>query len=620
MSGNGTNDTYQQACAIAQGLFPHQVEGVAFLLGRGKAILADDMGLGKTRQAVVAIQAGAPQGPYLVVCPASVKQNWAREITIVSPRARVQVISGKGDSAHLPQGGDSARPASDCWVVINYDLLAIHAAALHATAWAGLIFDEAHYLKNHTSQRSKQTRALVEAASGRGLADPAVYCLTGTPMTNRPRDLFPLLQLVGHSLGRSFLSFAKRYCAATQNQYGWVTDGASNLAELAVQLSGVMLRRNKEQVLDLPPKLRSWMPVEVPPETAGAEIREVVALLLGQQLGRSAEAGKSPGPQNRTRLTLLATLTKARLKLAKAKVVHTLDLVKSALDQNEKVIVFSGFDEPIKILKEKLGEAAVVLTGQTPVNKRQGLVDHFQQDPTVRVFLANIIAGGVGINLTAARQVIFNDLDWVPANHWQAEDRAYRIGQTGAVNVTYLVAEGTLDEFVKGVLEVKATLVAAVVEGQALGDGGTRDVLGELERLVGQLSPQLADTPAEELNEEAIYGLLRQAASAYAEEATAQLPPERACLVKGLPDGPAIPEQALRALARALSRPKASRYRVSSSSKPGKFYELQADLAGDVTCSCPGFEYRGMCSHARELKVALAGELPLPGGYSVVED
>ena len=142
-------------------------------------------------------------------------------------------------------------------------------------AWSGLVFDEAHYLKNHTSARSKLARQLAASfrlragvTADRAAAtsiEPVVYLLTGTPLTNRPRDLFVLLQLVGHSLGRSFLSFAKRYCAAERNDFGWQTRGASNLEELTVQLHGIMLRRSKDQVLALPPKLRTWLPV------AGAE-------------------------------------------------------------------------------------------------------------------------------------------------------------------------------------------------------------------------------------------------------------------------------------------------------------------------------------------------------------
>ena len=163
-----------RAKSLARGLFPHQVEGVAFLLRRRRAILADDMGLGKTRQAIIALHVAEPGGPYLIICPASVKRNWAREIEIALPGARVQMIAGKTDSA----------PLDAEWVIVNYDILSAHASRLTARRWLGVIFDEAHYVKNHQSQRSKHARAVVAAA-----ADPVVYALTGTPLTNRPRPV-----------------------------------------------------------------------------------------------------------------------------------------------------------------------------------------------------------------------------------------------------------------------------------------------------------------------------------------------------------------------------------------------------------------------------------------------
>ena len=135
-------EALQRATALADGLFPHQVEGLAFLLGRRRAILADDMGLGKTRQSIVAMREAAPEGPWLVVCPASVKRNWQREIhAAIGSDAAVTVV------------GDAAVPdaAFRGWVIINYDLLKKRVDALLALPWAGLIFDEAHYLKNHTS-------------------------------------------------------------------------------------------------------------------------------------------------------------------------------------------------------------------------------------------------------------------------------------------------------------------------------------------------------------------------------------------------------------------------------------------------------------------------------------
>jgi len=595
LAPNDLDDAYRQAVSLGEALFPHQIEGVAFLLGRRRAILADDMGLGKTRQAIVSLRHAAPGGPYLVVCPASVKRNWAREIEQAAPGASVRVVEGNG-----------AAPIADSeWTIVNYDVLSKHAGALGRVPWAGLVFDEAHYLKNHTSARSKLARQLAAHAEANATREPAVYLLTGTPLTNRPRDLFVLLQLVGHSLGRSFLSFAKRYCAAEKTDYGWKTDGASNLEELTVQLHGVMLRRSKDHVLTLPPKLRTWLPVDVPAGTGAREIRDVVALLLGRNVG-----GASVQDDSRARTQLLALLTKARQKLAVAKVGATADFVSGAIDQGEKVIVFSCFDEPLQSLAKDLGDAAVLLTGRTPTSKRQALVDRFQEDDTVRVFLANIIAGGIGLNLTAASQVVFNDLDWVPANHWQAEDRAYRIGQTRTVNVTYVVGSGTVDDFVQAVLETKGALVNAVVEGKALAADLSGSVLDELERALRAISPGLADTPATVADADVIERLLREASDALrahesrSEEGVASRRPEDIDALR----------RALEALARVLSGPAVNRYRIASTSQSGVSYLITADGA-DVTCSCPGFEYRGQCRHARDVKSALAAGSAVPAAY-----
>ena len=585
-----------RATSLAHGLFPHQVEGIAFLLRRRRAILADDMGLGKTRQAIVALRTAEPGGPYLVICPASVKRNWAREIEIAYPGASAQLIGSKSDNA----------PFDAEWVIVNYDILGPHAERLAAHPWRGIVFDEAHYIKNHTSQRSKNARALVEATD-----DPLVYLLTGTPLTNRPRDLFPLLQLCGHALGRSFLSFAKRYCAAVRNEYGWVTDGASNLDELAVQLHGIMLRRSKDDVLELPPKLRTWLSVDVPKGTGAKEISNAVRLLLGR--GKSDDRPRTRDAADRGRL--LAMLTVGRQKLAIAKTAHTIEFVENAVAQGEKVIVFSCFEGPIIQLHERFGDTAVVLTGSTPTAQRQTLVDRFQNDDSVRVFIANVIAGGIGFNLTAARHVVFNDLDWVPTNHWQAEDRAYRIGQTNTVHVTYMIGTDTIDDFVQQLLQLKADIVDAVVEGRALDSGAGGNLLEELQRLLHAMSPHLADVNVDDLDDADIARVLREAAAAAEKERAAtnlrqhDVAPQTRSLAM---------EQALRLLAQALATPSVRKYRVASASHPGQYHDLAVDHAGDVICSCPGFEYRGMCAHARDLKAALAKGKEPPVAYQPV--
>jgi SNF2 family DNA or RNA helicase len=593
-----TLDSHAAAVALADGLFPHQIEGVAFLLGRRRAILADDMGLGKTRQAIVSLRHLTPGGRRLVVCPASIKQNWAREISLVTPDASILVI-------------DRTAPASSTaeWVVVNYDILGRHVEDLLRVPWAALVFDEAHYLKNHTSARSKLSRQLTATAAA---ATPAlaVQLLTGTPLTSRPRDLFVLLQLAAHPLGRSFLSFAKRYCAAEKGEYGWKTGGASNVEELTVQLHGIMLRRSKDDVLALPPKLRTWLPVDVPSGTGARAITKVFELLAG----KDTRPASLRDVELRRRGKLLAFLVEARQALAVAKTTATLDFVRGAIDQGEKVIVFSCFDDPIQKLAKELGDTAVVVTGKTPSAMRQPLVDRFQHDADTRVFVANIVAGGTGLNLTAATQVVFNDLDWVPTNHWQAEDRAYRIGQTRTVNVTYFVARDTIDDFVQAVLETKAALVNAIVEGDALVQGSGGDVLDELQRVLHAISAGGDAGAGHRDDDELISQLLRRASDEF--RTVHRADPQRPAAMRGEREVQAL-ARALEALVKVLSGPSARRFRISSTSHQGVDHEVTV-VGADVTCSCPGFEYRGQCRHARDVKAALAAGEPVPRQYAEV--
>ena len=264
-------------------------------------------------------------------------------------------------------------------------------------------------------------------------------------------------------------------------------------------------------------------------------------------------------------------------------------------------------------IAKNFGESAVLLTGSKPSGKRQALVDRFQTDDTGRLFIANIVAGGIGLNLTAARQVVFNDLDWVPANHWQAEDRAYRIGQTSTVNVTYFTATGTVDEFVSQALAVKSGLIEAVVEGT--GDPSAMDgnLLTELEALVSGLSPAIASVADAESGEDPVDRLLREAvASMAAKDAPEPTRSARARLQQ-------LPAEAILALARALSGPTRQRYRVESSTRAGTYYDLDVQGGGDVTCTCSGFEYRGACNHSRALKSALANGGAIPAMFVAVE-
>lgn len=419
--------------ATYPGLYEHQVVGIASILSQDHFILADDMGLGKTRQAVIAaIERG---GRTLVICPASLKTNWEREIRAVDPQATVRIVNGSGP--HLER----------TWNIINYDILKKWRQELKRLPFDTVIVDEAHYIKND-SQRSGQ---VIGYSSGRGklrryhdgLAERAkhVICMTGTPIMSRPRELFNLLRAIHHPLGSDFWRFAKRYCGARNNGWGWDFSGASHLDELAAKVAGNFLQRKKESCLDLPGKVRFYQPVDV---SAGDLFRY---RQLEQEL-------KEENP--------LGTLQTLRVLTAKLAVPATIDRLESILESDEKALVFSCFTEPIDRIKARFGDSAVIIDGRVPVHKRQAIADRFNTDPRVRVLIGQIQAAGVGLNLTAASQVIINDMDWVPANHDQAEGRADRIGQTRKVTSCVMVPTGTLAGMLQLVNEHKWKIVGSV--------------------------------------------------------------------------------------------------------------------------------------------------------------
>ncbi len=535
---------------IAPGsLYPHQADGVAFLLSKRRVLLADDMGLGKTRQAIVAMELGAPEGAILVVCPASLKLNWTREIRLVDPAAAIEVIGVDKEPVDQPR-----------WIIVNYDILSKHAERLHAVDWAGVILDEAHFIRN-ASQRTNQCLKLFGVQADAPAADMGpdfVFLLTGTPMPNRPKDLFNLLRCVRHPAARSFLSFAKRYCDAYRNDYGWVTNGASNLDELNLLMKEVSIRRRKEDVLNLPPKIRSWVPVDI--STSKAAFNAVEGFLTWY-------SATDPSQPNDTEF--LARLTKVRVALHKAKQSAVEERIRDVIENGEKVVLFTCFSDGIERHKAKFGDAAVTITGSDSPEKRMAAVDRFQGDATVKVALCNIVAGGVGITLTAGTHVIFQDLDWVPANHAQAEDRCYRMGQTKRVTVEYFVAAGTLDSYISQLLEQKIKLIAAV---------------------------EAEDVPETSLIVEIQTGL-RQLAPALMEEA-------RAARATG--------DVALRIEKLAAARPRAAaassplaetgQWEFTSSRDPSARYLVTFGRAGHLECTCQGFVHRGNCKHVLEVR------------------
>jgi SWI/SNF-related matrix-associated actin-dependent regulator 1 of chromatin subfamily A len=284
---------------------------------------------------------------------------------------------------------------------------------------------------------------------------PRLWLLTGTPITNRPINFYNLLKLCNHRVARSWVGFVIRYCAGKQF-YGrggrriWDTKGSSNLDELKENTQDIMLRVRKEDVLDLPEKI--IQPIYLPMKNKN-EYQRIVG-----EYNTWAEHQKS------FNLAMhLAQLVQLRQFLALSKIESTIEIAENAIEEGKKVVIFTNFTEPLLQLQSHFGNRCVIHHGPLSKSNREESVERFQDDPEVKVFIGNIISAGVGITLTAGELVIFNDLSWLPSDHLQAQDRAFRIGQTKTVNVYYNIIDESLDLYLFESLMKKMKVIDQVM-------------------------------------------------------------------------------------------------------------------------------------------------------------
>jgi SNF2 family DNA or RNA helicase len=425
----------------------HQKIAIEKLLANDKFILADDMGLGKTTSAVIAsLESGAKK--VLIVCPASLKINWEREIKNYTDR-RVLIIEGRKWGSTFD------------FYIINYDIIKNYHTTdksedsddykLLVNAGFDLaIVDEAHYISNNTANRTRLLNDVLEQI-------PKVWLLTGTPMTSRPINYFNLLKIVDSPLTLNWQSYVRRYCKGFQFSVGnrkvWNTSGASNLDELRERTKNVVLRRMKTDILDLPEKIITPIFVELTSKMYDEELEEFTRI-------------SKENKENETISVTLNRLMKVRQLISYEKISYTCELIDRCIDQGKKVIVFTNFTMTLDMLHEKYKKNSVVVDGRMSKDRRQESVDRFQKEDKIKIFIGNIKAAGVGLTLTAAEVVIMNDLSFVPADHSQAEDRAYRYGQTKGVLVYYPIFDNTVERIIYNILQKKKNNI-----DQVMGDG-----------------------------------------------------------------------------------------------------------------------------------------------------
>jgi hypothetical protein len=437
-------------------LKPFQRAGVTYLLAQRRAFLADEQGLGKTIEALATLEADGAY-PAVVVCPASLKLNWMRELERWLPGRSTQTLTGMGSG-----GSGGSIPPADI-TVVNYDILAARAPALAAMAPRALVLDESHYCKNAAAKRTQAVGRLASSVPSDGL----VLALTGTPVMNRPPELISQLRILGRLA--DFGSGA---------QFGQRFRGPDAHVRLHWHLrSRCFVRRLKADVLpQLPPKTRTVVPVELDNE---AEYRlaehDVIAWLRSRPLDLSELDAKVAAALRAERLVRLNAL---KLLAARGKLHAALAWIHDFCSSGERLVVFARHREIQRAVVDRFPHALHIL-GEDTHAARDASLHAFQAagDSGNQLIVCSIEVAGQGLTLTQASNVAFLELDWTPAKHDQAEDRLHRIGQRDAVNAWYLLAAGTIDETMATLLERKRAIIGAVTDGREESDEGIVDAL-----------------------------------------------------------------------------------------------------------------------------------------------
>ena len=452
-----------------------QKQGVEFLLKNKKCILADSMGCGKTTTAIIASMETRAQ-KILIICPASLKSTWKREIIIYNEETDVSIING------------SEWKTNTRFTIVNYDILdnfykiptdivyedvidengkkvkqpvmvkasngtlvpktrkslkkekikeCLQQSPLFLENFDCVILDEAHKLSNNTSIRYKVISDFLKRSK-----IPYVFLLTGTPLTNRPMNLYHILKLIDADVTRNYQYYVERYCDGRTMRLKTgkeitLSGGATNLEELKEKIKHVYIRRLLSEMEDM---------VNKTIETRYYDLSDTQMRHYEELWDEYVSAQQEQGNDDSEDYRQLVEGILVRQYLAKEMIANTTQLVDEKIEDGEKVIIICTFTEEINELKKYYGNKCVVYDGKMSLKQKDKAESEFMNNPKVKVFIGQIIACSVGLTLTAAHTLVFNSYSWVAADNLQAQDRIYRLNQTEDVTCIYQLFNDSISQ------------------------------------------------------------------------------------------------------------------------------------------------------------------------------
>jgi SWI/SNF-related matrix-associated actin-dependent regulator of chromatin subfamily A-like protein 1 len=419
---------------------------------RGRALVADEMRLGKTLQTLLYCKAFPKRRPVIVVCPAAVKYVWQHQAW-EHTKIRATVLEGRSPSKHALQSNEKM-------IILNYEILVAWTPYLNklvkkSKGKAILVFDESHYVKSRKAKRYKALRRLSKSFK-------YIIAISGTPLVNRPSELWTTLNIIRPDLYPSFNVYAHRYCKPKLRRWGWEYKGASNIRELHRGLNNnLMIRRLRKDVLPhYKEPIREIVPLEISGKKEYTQAETNFIKWLNKK--SRSKAVKAAKAERLVQMGYLARLA-AELKLP-----SVIKWVEDFLDSTDEKIIICGIHQKvIKTLHKKFKKISVVVDGSVSGRKKEMAKKSFMNNKKIRIFIGQINAAGVGIDLSKANTVAFAELGWVSGDHNQFEDRAVHINKKEAISIVYLVGRNTIEEARCQVLQDKQEVVSSTLDGSA---------------------------------------------------------------------------------------------------------------------------------------------------------